>query len=70
MPDNPARAEVWATCHKCCHTFVVYAPLPAPMDVVAKAMARAKCDACGSSKPLHLAREAEIVAALDKASKK
>lgn len=62
---NPPRNEVWGTCGHCRHTWVIYAPLPAPIEVVAKAMIKAECPSCDTApKNVLLAKEAEIVKAL------
>jgi hypothetical protein len=59
------RKEVWATCGHCSHTFVIYAPLPAPVEVVCRAMKNARCPNCRRKKQkLYMAREADILAAL------
>jgi hypothetical protein len=62
------RKEVWGSCAECLHTWVIYAPLPAPVAVVANAMKHAQCPVCAPAKPrIFMAREADIVAAFAKA---
>jgi hypothetical protein len=65
MTEGINRKEVWATCGHCSHTFVIYAPLPAPVEVVCRAMKNARCPNCRRKKQkLYVATEADIVAAL------
>ena len=65
MTEGITRNEVWVTCGCCSHTFVVYAPLPAPIEVVCRAMKNARCPNCQPKKRnLYMATEADILAAL------
>lgn len=61
------RAEVWVTCGHCNWTWICYAPLPAPMEVVARAMRQANCPHCVKRPSrLFMATEADISAVLAK----
>ena len=65
LPEVEPRKEVWGTCGHCSHTWVIYAPLPAPLNVVANAMANARCPNCRKRKQkIYVAREADIRTAL------
>ena len=58
------RRELWGTCGHCRWTWMIYGPLPAPVDIVCKTAKRAACPNC-DARPgkVLIAQEADIVAA-------
>lgn len=69
MTKNTCRAEVWANCGHCGHTWIVYGTLPAPLEIVCKAMTRAACPCCSiTPKKIYMAKETDILAALSKSN--
>lgn len=60
-----ARSELWCICGSCKWTWTVYSPLPAPLEVVARAMKNARCPNCPpQARPkIFMATDADIEAA-------
>lgn len=62
------RQQVWVQCGHCEWVWACYAPLPAPVEIVCRAMMMAVCPSCDvKPKKLLVAKEADIAAALAKA---
>lgn len=66
----PGRRELWCTCGRCQWTWSIYGPLPAPLEVVAKAMKQAKCPNCppNARGTIYMAKEADIQRVMEAAN--